>query len=196
MKILVIKIQFQIFSVFIDYSKFSLFDQQILDHFGKKYISLNKIFHFPGDCFSSKFQEIEMEFQEISRRWPPCKSCSFNQIRLGIMNRSTNIVYLENGKSVQVQDGLESKTRKELQLQPDRLGVVPSQKQDIACIRCDLKMSTNIVYLKNGITDTWQLILKALPGMLSTCTVPRSEEDAPINTPLSRKVGVVIGTLF
>ena len=38
MKILVIKIYFQIFSVSIDYLKFSLFDQQILGHSEKKYI--------------------------------------------------------------------------------------------------------------------------------------------------------------
>ena len=40
-------------------------DQQIVDYL-KKHISLNENFHFPEDFFSSKFQEIEMEFQEVA----------------------------------------------------------------------------------------------------------------------------------
>ena len=37
---------------------------------------MNENFHFPGDFhFSSKFQEMEMEFQEKSRRWPPWRKC-------------------------------------------------------------------------------------------------------------------------
>ena len=51
--------------VFIN-SKISSFNQQILDH-SEKNLLLNETFHFQGDFFSSKLQEIELEFQEISR---------------------------------------------------------------------------------------------------------------------------------
>ena len=60
-----------------NYSNFSLFDQQIFDLFEKKYrwmkiFFFQEIFRrlsqkkFPGD-----WNEIPGEFQEISRRWPP-----------------------------------------------------------------------------------------------------------------------------
>ena len=65
LKIQVTKIYFQIFFQFLLIIQQQM-NQQILDNFVKKTISLNENVHFPGDYFSSKLQEIEMEFNEKS----------------------------------------------------------------------------------------------------------------------------------